>query len=300
MSNANKEELVSSKEFIKNHDYFKRSEGITQILPQNISIRDVGAMYSPIKADFQEGIKRFETQLKKLPISRIKSNENVDSFLNRYLEIRSSQERNSKLSLDLSNVSEMMEGKDNTKNNRKKHSLEVASIAKELGKKLKLTEEDILTAEITSLCHDLGHAPYGHSGQKAISSKLKSMGLNEYLSDDNLQALDKAKEMGVDDRVMQALIYHDGKPIKDVEHRYNANNLQPYFHKFINDREKAPSIAAQVAAISDDIANDSRDIVDIYKAGVRKTVFAIWTKKQLIYCWKNLWFRKPQRERNTH
>src|SRR5210317_1993351 len=46
------------------------------------------------------------------------------------------------------------------------HSLEVAQIAKGIARQLKLNEE---LTESLALAHDLGHTPFGHSGEKALN-----------------------------------------------------------------------------------------------------------------------------------
>ena len=53
------------------------------------------------------------------------------------------------------------------------HSLEVAQIAKGIARKLKLNEE---LTESLALAHDLGHTPFGHSGEKALNQLMKDRG----------------------------------------------------------------------------------------------------------------------------
>ena len=45
------------------------------------------------------------------------------------------------------------------------HTLEVASLARTLGRALKLNEDLI---EALALIHDLGHPPFGHAGEEAL------------------------------------------------------------------------------------------------------------------------------------
>ena len=57
--------------------------------------------------------------------------------------------------------------------NRLTHSLEVATISRSLAKSLNLSEE--LTESI-ALSHDLGHTPFGHSGEDALKVCMKQYG----------------------------------------------------------------------------------------------------------------------------
>src|ERR1035437_8188589 len=47
------------------------------------------------------------------------------------------------------------------------HSIEVAQIARSIARRLHLNED---LAEAISLAHDLGHTPFGHSGQDALNA----------------------------------------------------------------------------------------------------------------------------------
>src|SRR5712675_2020561 len=53
------------------------------------------------------------------------------------------------------------------------HSLEVAQIARTLGRALLLNEDLV---EAISLAHDLGHTPFGHAGEDALNEAMRSIG----------------------------------------------------------------------------------------------------------------------------
>src|SRR5262249_45894320 len=53
------------------------------------------------------------------------------------------------------------------------HSLEVAQIARSLARVLALDED---LAETLALAHDLGHTPFGHAGEEALSEASASIG----------------------------------------------------------------------------------------------------------------------------
>ena len=53
------------------------------------------------------------------------------------------------------------------------HSLEVAQIARTLGKYFKLNED---LCETLSLAHDLGHTPFGHAGEESLNECMTNYG----------------------------------------------------------------------------------------------------------------------------
>jgi dGTPase len=59
--------------------------------------------------------------------------------------------------------------------NRLTHSLEVAQISRDLSRNLALNED---LSETIALAHDLGHTPFGHSGEEALNKFMQAFGEN--------------------------------------------------------------------------------------------------------------------------
>src|SRR5204862_5547680 len=53
------------------------------------------------------------------------------------------------------------------------HTIEVAAIARNLSRPLRLNED---LAETIALAHDLGHSPFGHRGEAALNRLMKEHG----------------------------------------------------------------------------------------------------------------------------
>lgn len=56
------------------------------------------------------------------------------------------------------------------------HTIEVAQLARTIGRNLKLNEDLI---EAVALAHDLGHSPFGHAGEIVLDERLKKAGVDD-------------------------------------------------------------------------------------------------------------------------
>ena len=141
------------------------------------------------------------------------------------------------------------------------HSLEVAQIARSVARSLGL-EEDL--TEAIALAHDLGHTPFGHTGQDALNACMKPYGGFEH----NLQSL------RVVDVLEQRYAAFDGLNLtfetregvlKHCSLR-NARLLGEVGERFI--RHRQPSLEAQLANLADEIAYNNHDVDDGLRSGL--------------------------------
>ncbi len=150
------------------------------------------------------------------------------------------------------------------------HSLEVAQIARTLSKYFNLNED---LCETLSLAHDLGHTPFGHAGEEALNSCMKKSGGFDH----NIQTLRtilflenryyEFKGLNLTYETLDGLLKHNG-PINNSE-KYNKILGTNYFKNKIV-FSSSPSLEAQIASISDDIAYNSHDLEDGLKSNLFK------------------------------
>ena len=148
------------------------------------------------------------------------------------------------------------------------HSMEVSQIARTLTRSLGLNED---LSETLSLSHDLGHTPFGHAGEEALSECMKNYGGFNH----NIQTLRivtslenkyyKFYGLNLTIETLDGLIKHNG-PVKNIVPykkilKKNLFKNKITFNAF-------PSLEAQVAAISDDIAYNNHDLEDGLRAGL--------------------------------
>ena len=150
------------------------------------------------------------------------------------------------------------------------HSLEVAQIARTLSKFFNLNED---LCETLSLAHDLGHTPFGHAGEEALNTCMKTYGGFDH----NIQTIRiilflenryyNFKGLNLTLETIDGLLKHNG-PIKRLK-KYNKILGKNYFKNKIK-FNTFPSLEAQIASISDDIAYNSHDLEDGLKSNLFK------------------------------
>ena len=144
------------------------------------------------------------------------------------------------------------------------HSLEVAQIGRVIARALGVDED---LTEAICLSHDLGHPPFGHAGEDALSEAMERFGGFCH----NAQALRTVMRLespypdhdglNLTWDLLEGLAKHNG-PVTDP-----GWALAQLDADFPLDLGTWPSLEAQIAAVSDDIAYDNHDIDDGLRAG---------------------------------
>jgi dGTPase len=128
------------------------------------------------------------------------------------------------------------------------HSIEVASISRTIARALGLNED---LAEAIALAHDLGHSPFGHSGEEMLAECMIGHGGFDH----NKQSL----------RVVELLENpYPGFPGLNLTFEVREG-LQKHEHAFENPdgtKYDRPSLEAQVADLADEITYYSHDLDD--------------------------------------
>ena len=158
------------------------------------------------------------------------------------------------------------------------HTIEVAQIARSLARALRLDDD---LAEAIALGHDLGHTPFGHTGEDALDACMAKHGGFDH----NSHALRIVTELerryatfdglNLTQPTLSGLVKHNG-PLLDVSgaptERYRARGVPAAILRYDEaqplDLSLYASLEAQAAAIADDIAYDAHDIDDGLRAGL--------------------------------
>ncbi len=85
------------------------------------------------------------------------------------------------------------------------HTLEVSQIARTVARALRLNED---LAEAISLGHDLGHTPFGHAGERALS-KVSEKGFHH--NEQSLRVVDVLENLNLTYEVRDGILNHTGK-----------------------------------------------------------------------------------------
>jgi len=140
------------------------------------------------------------------------------------------------------------------------HTIEVSQIAKSIARALGLNEDLV---EAISLAHDLGHTPFGHSGEDALQELMQDHGGFEHNSQ-GLRVVDYLEER------------YPGFPGLNLTYEVREGIIK---HSTPFDRPRpaipfemkgSPLLEIQAVDIADEIAYDNHDLDDGIKSGLIK------------------------------
>jgi dGTPase len=151
------------------------------------------------------------------------------------------------------------------------HSIEVGQISRALARALGLDED---LAETVALAHDLGHTPFGHAGETALTACMAPFGGFDH----NAQALRVVtmleRRYALHDglnltfEALEGIVKHNG-PLAGPNARRKAPAYVTRFDSiFPLELTRFAGLEAQAAAIADDIAYNAHDIDDGLRAGL--------------------------------
>ncbi len=137
------------------------------------------------------------------------------------------------------------------------HSLEAAQIARTVARFLRVNED--LTEAIT-LAHDLGHTPFGHSGEEAMNELMSSSGGFEH----NLQTL------RIVDHLERRYPGFNGLnltyEVREGIFKHSPRHQEEGPEEFRDD--KRPLLEGQIVDLADEIAYTNHDLEDGLSSGI--------------------------------
>jgi dGTPase len=157
------------------------------------------------------------------------------------------------------------------------HSLEVGQIARSLARALGLDDD---LAEALALAHDLGHTPFGHTGEDVLNELMASYGGFDHNAQ-TLRIVTKLERryaafdgLNLTWETLEGIVKHNGPLLKPdgglAEPRSKrglAQAIREFNAVFDLKLSRCASAEAQAAALSDGIAYNAHDLDDGLRAG---------------------------------
>ncbi len=146
------------------------------------------------------------------------------------------------------------------------HTIEVAQVARTISGALGLNEE---LTEAVALAHDLGHTPFGHTGEDALHALMAPYGGFDH----NAQAIKIVTALerhyaafdglNLTWECLEGIAKHNGPVTGDLPYA-----LAEYDARHALELDTHASAEAQVAALADDVAYNNHDLLDGLRAGL--------------------------------
>ena len=148
--------------------------------------------------------------------------------------------------------------------NRLEHTLEVASVARTLARALRARED---LTEAIALAHDLGHPPFGHAGEVALSQAMSGHGGFNH----NLHSLRVVEYLEHPYPAFRGLnLTHETRAGMRL-HATRFDDPQPRGGspgvRAAGMADASPSVESQIASLADRVAYDCHDLEDAIGAG---------------------------------
>jgi len=137
------------------------------------------------------------------------------------------------------------------------HTIEVTQIARTIARALRLNED---LTEAIALAHDLGHTPFGHSGEQALNQLMADHGGFEHNAH-GLRVVDLLEQqypgfrgLNLTAEVRESIVKHAT--------RWDKPSVPEEFG------DGPPPLEGQVVEVADSIAYDNHDLLDGLDAGI--------------------------------
>ena len=158
------------------------------------------------------------------------------------------------------------------------HSIEVGQLARAIARSLRLDED---LAEAVALAHDLGHTPFGHTGEEVLDALMAGSGGFDHNAQ-TLRLVTKLERryatfdgLNLAYETLEGLAKHNGPLLKrdgSPVSAFATRGLPGIFREIDAERplglDRYAAAEAQAAAIADDIAYNAHDLDDGLRAGL--------------------------------
>lgn len=153
------------------------------------------------------------------------------------------------------------------------HSIEVAQVARTIARTMRANED---LAEAVALAHDLGHTPFGHTGEDALHEVMANFGGFDH----NAQALKIVTDLerryadfdglNLTWETLEGIAKHNGPLLRGPDDGADRLHFALADYDARHDLElwTHAGVEAQIAALSDDIAYNTHDLDDGLRAGL--------------------------------
>jgi len=150
------------------------------------------------------------------------------------------------------------------------HTLEVAQISCAIARTLSLNED---LADAIALSHDLGHTCFGHAGETALSTLMEPYGGFAH-NEQTFRVLTLLEHQYIEFdglnltwETLEGVVKHNGPLLPEKPGEALPPSIAAFNVQYDLDLGHFPGPEAQIASLADDIAYNTHDIDDGYRAG---------------------------------